>query len=122
MFRNLHHDAKLLMASRGIRAFAFSYLNVALAVYLDRLDYSTVPVVRSEERGSAAGATSLHRIAPYAISSTVSTYLMPSVTPALPSFMGGGLQFLNDVVFYLIFRHARPPREIREPLMHRRFQ
>jgi len=44
MFRDLHHDAKLLMASRGIRAFAFSYLNVVFAIYLDRLGYSTVTV------------------------------------------------------------------------------
>ena len=44
MFRDLHHDAKLLMVSRGIRAFAFSYLNVVFAIYLDRLGYSTVTV------------------------------------------------------------------------------
>jgi MFS family permease len=40
----LHPDAKLLMASRGIRAFAFSYLNVVFAIYLDRLGYSTIMV------------------------------------------------------------------------------
>ena len=34
MFRDLHHDAKLLMFSRGIRAFAFSYLGVVFAIYL----------------------------------------------------------------------------------------
>ena len=39
LLRNLHRDAKLLMASRGIRAFAFSYLNVVFAIYLDRLGY-----------------------------------------------------------------------------------
>src|SRR5262245_58513837 len=44
MFRDLHHDAKLLMISRGIRAFAFSYLGVVFAIYLDRLGYSTVVV------------------------------------------------------------------------------
>src|ERR671925_2285513 len=44
MLRNLHHDAKVLMASRGIRAFAFSYLNVVFAIYLDRLGYSTVTI------------------------------------------------------------------------------
>ena len=44
MFRDLHHDAKLLMVSRGIRAFAFSYLGVVFAIYLDRLGYSTVVV------------------------------------------------------------------------------
>ena len=32
------------MASRGIRAFAFSYLNVIFAIYLDRLGYSTVTI------------------------------------------------------------------------------
>ena len=37
MFRDLHHDAKLLMASRGIRPFAFSYLGVVFAIYLDRV-------------------------------------------------------------------------------------
>ncbi len=42
--RDLHHDAKLLMASRGIRAFAFSYLNVVFAIYLDRLGYSTITI------------------------------------------------------------------------------
>src|SRR5262249_17691769 len=44
MFRDLHHDAKLLMISRGIRSFAFSYLGVVFAIYLDRLGYSTVLV------------------------------------------------------------------------------
>ena len=42
--RNLHRDAKLLMASRGIRAFAFSYLNVVFAIYLSRLGHSTVTI------------------------------------------------------------------------------
>jgi len=41
---NLHRDAKLLMASRGIRAFAFSYLNVIFAIYLDRLGYTPVTI------------------------------------------------------------------------------
>jgi MFS family permease len=32
------------MASRGIRAFAFSYLNVVFAIYLNRVGYSTVMI------------------------------------------------------------------------------
>ena len=44
IFHDLHHDAKLLMVSRGIRAFAFSYLNVIFAIYLNRLGYSTVTI------------------------------------------------------------------------------
>ena len=44
ILRELHRDAKLLMVSRGIRAFAFSYLNVVFAIYLDRLGYSTITI------------------------------------------------------------------------------
>jgi len=44
VLRDLHRDAKLLMAARGIRAFAFSYLNVVFAIYLDRIGYSTVTI------------------------------------------------------------------------------
>ena len=44
LLRDLHRDAKLLIAARGIRAFAFSYLNVVFAIYLDRLGYSTVMI------------------------------------------------------------------------------
>src|SRR5207244_11445647 len=44
MLLELHKDAKLLMMSRGIRAFAFSYLNVVFAIYLDRLGYSPVTI------------------------------------------------------------------------------
>src|SRR5690242_10102713 len=40
----LHKDARLLMVSRGIRSFAFSYLNVVFAIYLDRLGYSTLTI------------------------------------------------------------------------------
>ena len=43
-FPDLHHDAKLLMASRGIRSFAFSYLNVVFAIYLDQLGYTPVMI------------------------------------------------------------------------------
>ena len=42
MFRDLHRDAVLIMISGGVRAFAFSYLNVVFAIYLDKLGYSTV--------------------------------------------------------------------------------
>ena len=45
LLSGLHRDAKLLMAARGIRAFAFSYLNVVFAIYLDRIGYSTLPVI-----------------------------------------------------------------------------
>ncbi len=42
MLNHLHRDVKLIMASRGLRAFAFSYLNVVFAIYLSRIGYSTI--------------------------------------------------------------------------------
>src|SRR5918992_2586993 len=44
MFRNVQRDALILMTSRGVRAFAFSYLSVIFAIYLSQLGYSTVTV------------------------------------------------------------------------------
>jgi hypothetical protein len=43
-FGDLQRDAKILMISRGIRAFAFSYSNVVFAIYLDRLGYTPVMI------------------------------------------------------------------------------
>jgi MFS family permease len=79
----------------------------------------TMAMVRSSERGSAAGVTSLARIVPFGISPTISTYLMQSVSLTLPLFIGGGLQLINDVAFYLMFRHIKPPEEITEPAVER---
>jgi hypothetical protein len=76
-------------------------------------------MVRSSERGSAAGVTSLARIVPFGISPTISTYLMQSVSLTLPLFIGGGLQLINDVAFYLMFRNVKPPEETNEPAMER---
>ncbi|MGH7871748.1 MAG: hypothetical protein ACREQO_05960 [Candidatus Binatia bacterium] len=36
---------------------------------------------------------------------------MQSVSLTLPLFLGGGLQLVNDLAFYLMFRHVRPPEE-----------
>ena len=79
----------------------------------------TMAMVRSSERGSAAGVTSLARIVPFGISPTISTYLMQSVSLTLPLFIGGGLQLINDVAFYLMFRNIKPPEETNEPAMER---
>jgi MFS family permease len=73
----------------------------------------TMAMVKSNERGSAAGVTSLARVVPFGISPTISTYLMQSVSLTLPLFIGGGLQLVNDVAFYLMFRSVRPPEEER---------
>jgi MFS family permease len=79
----------------------------------------TMAMVQSNERGSAAGVTSLARIVPFGISPTISTYLMQSISLTLPLFIGGGLQLINDVAFYLMFRRIRPPEEMEEPIVQR---
>lgn len=79
----------------------------------------TMAMVRSSERGSAAGVTSLARIVPFGISPTIATYLMQSVSLTLPLVLGGGLQFVNDVAFYLMFRRVKPPEELDDPSLER---
>lgn len=89
-----------------IRSF-FAYMDNPLRASF------TMAMVKSDERGSAAGVTSLARIVPFGISPTISTYLMQSVSLTLPLFLGGGLQLINDVAFYLMFRNVRPPEEMK---------
>ncbi|MDH3445567.1 MAG: MFS transporter [Deltaproteobacteria bacterium] len=72
----------------------------------------TMAMVRANERGAAAGVTSLARIVPFGISPTIATYMMQSLSLTLPLLLGGGLQLINDVAFFLIFRHVKPPEEI----------
>ncbi|MPZ77126.1 MAG: MFS transporter [Deltaproteobacteria bacterium] len=79
----------------------------------------TMAMVRSSERGSAAGVTSLARTVPFGISPTIATYLMQSVSLSLPLFLGGGLQLVNDVAFYMMFRRVKPPEEIKTPAAER---
>jgi MFS family permease len=70
-------------------------------------------MVRAEERGSAAGITSLARYVPMAISPTLSAYMMQAFSLSVPMVLGGGLQLLHDVSFYFLFRDVRPPEEIK---------
>ncbi|HEY2990981.1 MAG TPA: MFS transporter [Candidatus Binatia bacterium] len=44
MLERLNRDAVILMASRGVRSFAFSCLNVIFAIYLSQLGYSAVTI------------------------------------------------------------------------------
>jgi MFS family permease len=96
----------LAAALLAIRSY-FAYMDNPLRASF------TMAMVRSSERGAAAGVTSLARIVPFGISPTISTYLMQSVSLTLPLLIGGGLQFINDVAFYLMFRNVRPPEELK---------
>src|SRR3954467_6646023 len=44
MAERVERDVWVLMASRGVRSFAFSCLNVIFAIYLSQLGYSTVTI------------------------------------------------------------------------------
>jgi MFS family permease len=68
-------------------------------------------VVRPEDRGSAAGITSLSRHVPVAISPTLSAYLMQSFALNVPILLGGILQLSHDCIFYFLFRNVKPPEE-----------
>ncbi len=68
-------------------------------------------VVRPEERGSAAGITTLSRQVPVAVSPTLSAYLMHAFSLNVPIFLGGFLQLANDCAFFCLFRNVKPPEE-----------
>jgi MFS family permease len=68
-------------------------------------------IVRPEDRGSAAGITTLSRHVPVAISPTLSAYMMQALSLNVPIMLGGFLQLLHDCVFYLLFRNVKPPEE-----------
>ena len=68
-------------------------------------------VVSPEDRGSAAGITTLSRQVPVAVSPTISAYLMHSFSLNVPIFLGGFLQLINDFSFYYLFRDVKPPEE-----------
>jgi predicted MFS family arabinose efflux permease len=68
-------------------------------------------IVRPEDRGAAAGITTLSRHVPVAVSPSLSAYLMQSFSLNVPIFLGGFLQLFHDCVFYFLFRNVRPPEE-----------
>ena len=68
-------------------------------------------VVRPEDRGSAAGITSLSRHVPVAVSPSLSAYMMQSFSLNVPIFLGGFLQLFHDCIFYFMFRNVKPPEE-----------
>ena len=89
----------------GVRSY-FAYMDNPLRASF------TMAMVKSSERGSAAGVTNLARVVPFGISPTISTYLMQSVSLTLPLFIGGALQLANDIAFYIMFRNVKPPEEL----------
>ena len=68
-------------------------------------------VVRAEDRGSAAGITTLSRHVPVTVSPTLSAYMMQAFSLNVPIAVGGFLQLFHDCIFYFLFRDVKPPEE-----------
>ena len=117
----MHYDAKLLMASRSIRAFAFSYLNVVFAIYLDQLGYTamTIGVVFSVAYLSGALLTAVWGYLSDRYGRRKILMLLAVLTRLFLCFSAAGYNWFNDVVFYMMFRRVKPPEEIKAPAAER---
>src|SRR5919197_1012689 len=73
-------------------------------------------IVRPEDRGSAAGITTLSRHVPVEVSPTPSAYMMQAFSLNVPILLGGSLQLFHDCVFYYLFCDIKPPEEQRAAL------
>jgi MFS family permease len=73
-------------------------------------------IVRPEDRGSAAGITTLSRHVPVAVSPTLAAYMMQAFSLNVPILLGGFLQLFHDCFFYYLFRDVKPPEERRSAL------
>lgn len=87
----------------------------SLLAYMDNplRESFTMAMVKSRERGSAAGVTQLARAVPFGISPTLTGYMMQSLSLNVPLLLGATLQLANDFCFYHLFRHVRTPEEER---------
>ncbi len=74
-------------------------------------------IVKPEERGSAAGITTLSRHIPMAITPTFSAYIMQAFSLNVPMFLAGFLQLFHDCAFYHLFRDVKPPEEKSGPAL-----
>jgi MFS family permease len=69
-------------------------------------------VVRPPERLTAAGITSLVRLAGWAVAPMVAGALMQSTSLAMPLIVGAGTKVVYDALLYVAFRARKPPEEL----------
>jgi hypothetical protein len=69
-------------------------------------------VVRPSERLTAAGVTSLVRLAGWAVAPMVAGALMQSTSLAMPLVVGAGTKVVYDALLYVAFRARKPPEEL----------
>jgi predicted MFS family arabinose efflux permease len=72
-----------------------------------------VAVVDPDERIAAAGVTNIARNLAQAITPVIAGAAMQVVGLGLPFFLGGGLKSVYDLLLLAMFRHVRPPEEVR---------
>ena len=69
-------------------------------------------VVRPEERTAASGATSLVRLAGWAVAPAIAGPLMEGVSLAIPLVVAAALKITYDVLLWVSFRRVAPPEEV----------
>jgi MFS family permease len=69
-------------------------------------------VVRPPERLTAAGVTSLVRLAGWAVAPMVAGALMQSTSLGMPLVIGAGTKVVYDALLYVAFRARKPPEEV----------
>lgn len=112
-----HMPSSLLLATVGFApnftvAASFFLLREAL-VEMDvptRQSY-VMALVRPEERTTAAGVTSIVRMAGWTIGPACAGILMAGTALAAPLWIGAGLKIAYDAALWRAFRHVRPPEE-----------
>ncbi|HKS91881.1 MAG TPA: MFS transporter [Tepidiformaceae bacterium] len=73
-------------------------------------------VVPQEERAVVAGLSNLPAQGTSAATPAAAGYLFDHVSMSLPFEIGAGLQCLSAGVYWLFFRHVRPPEEAMQPV------
>ena len=69
-------------------------------------------MVPREERARARGFTAVFQRLPSSFSPTIAAYMMSAISTSMPFFIGGGIQFIHDIMYYFTFRKLKPPEEL----------
>jgi MFS family permease len=68
-------------------------------------------VVQPHERIYASGVTNLTRTGGWALTASLSGFLMQNVAFSAPLILGGSMKVIYDILLYKSFRHLKPPEE-----------
>ena len=68
-------------------------------------------VVQPHERVYASGVTNLTRTGGWAVTASLSGFLMQNVAFSAPLILGGSMKVVYDILLYRSFVHVKPPEE-----------